>query len=66
MKTETVTILGMSCGHCVMSVEKELKKLPATDVQVQLGSAKVTFDDSKMTVQDIHSAIEEAGYMVER
>ncbi len=66
MKTETVNILGMSCGHCVMSVEKELKKLPASEVHVQLGSAKVTWDESKMTEQEIYSAIEEAGYTVER
>ena len=66
MKTETITILGMSCGHCVMSVEKELKKLPAAEVQVQLGSAKVTFDEEKMTEQEIYAAIEEAGYVPER
>jgi copper chaperone len=64
MKTETVSIIGMSCGHCVMSVEKELRKLPAAEIQVQLGSAKVTFDETKMTEREIYSAIEEAGYQV--
>ena len=27
MKQETLKIEGMSCGHCVMAVKKELSKL---------------------------------------
>ncbi|MBP6672159.1 MAG: heavy-metal-associated domain-containing protein, partial [Bacteroidetes bacterium] len=27
MKKTTITISGMSCGHCAMAVKKELSKL---------------------------------------
>ena len=56
---------GMSCGHCVMAVKKEISKL--TDVfvdDVQVGSAKVRYDENKVTEKNIVEAIEEAGYKV--
>jgi len=65
MKTEVVKIDGMSCGHCVMAVRKELTRLDNVKVEdVQIGSAKVEFDEDKTTLSAIVSAIEEAGYKV--
>jgi len=55
---------GMTCGHCVMSVTKELSKLDgAADVQVDLAtqSAHLTLADS-VTEAQITEAIDEAGY----
>lgn len=55
---------GMTCGHCVASVTKELAKLPgATDIQVDLASqsAKLSTDDSVAESQ-VAEAIDEAGY----
>lgn len=65
MKTETFKVEGMSCGHCVMSVKKELGKLPNVTVEdVQIGSARLRFDESKVTREDVAKAVEEAGYQL--
>ncbi len=63
MKTVELNIEGMSCGHCVIAVRKELSKLPNTTVEdVQIGKAKVVIDESKITTQQLAQAIESAGY----
>jgi copper chaperone len=65
MKTQEFIIEGMSCGHCVMAVRKELSKLDSVKVNdVQIGKAKVEFDETKIQESRIISAIEEAGYKV--
>lgn len=65
MKTHDLKIEGMSCGHCVMSVKKELSKLDGVLVQnVQIGSAQVQVDEQKVGEQDLRKAVDEAGYMV--
>ena len=63
-KELNLTIEGMTCGHCEMSVSKELSKLD--------GSANVTVDakSGKATLQvadtvkneDLEAAVSEAGY----
>lgn len=63
MKTQTLTIQGMTCGHCVMSVRKELSKV-ATIREVQIGKAIVDVDDATTTDEDLTKAVEEAGYTV--
>ena len=63
MKTQELKIEGMSCGHCVMSVKKELGKVPGIVVDdVQIGTAKVHYDESKVTEQVLARAIDDAGY----
>jgi copper chaperone CopZ len=63
MKTQELKIEGMSCGHCVMSVKKELGKVPGIFVDdVQIGKAKIHYDESKVTEQALARAIDEAGY----
>jgi copper chaperone len=65
MKTQEFKIEGMSCGHCVMAVRKELSKLENVKIDdVQIGKAKVEFDESKTQESIIIKAIEEAGYKV--
>ena len=59
-----IMIDGMSCNHCVMSVEKNLSKLDLNKVKVEIGSAEVEFDESKISENEIIIAIEEAGYQV--
>jgi len=67
MKTKELNIEGMHCGHCVMAVRKELSKLPKTIVEdVQIGSAKVQIDETKVTDEQLAQAIEEAGYRLVR
>jgi copper chaperone len=65
MKTQEFKIDGMSCSHCVMAVRKELTRLDNVKVtDVQIGSAKVEFDENKITSDSIAKAIEDAGYKV--
>ncbi len=62
--TKEFKIEGMSCHHCVMAVKKELSKLNLESADVQIGSAKVTFDESKVSSAKVAEAITEAGYKV--
>lgn len=55
---------GMSCGHCVMAVEKEMNKLEIKKKKVEIGAAKVSFDAEKVSEENIKDAIEAAGYKV--
>ncbi len=65
MKTQTITIQGMTCGHCVMAVRKELSKLPDIAIKdVKIGSAVVDADESPATQEKLKKAVEEAGYSV--
>lgn len=65
MKTLEFTIEGMSCGHCVMAVKKELSALDGVTVnEVVIGRAKVTTDETKAGAEKLTQAIEEAGYSV--
>ena len=57
-------IEGMSCGHCVMAVEKELNKLDIKNKKVEIGSAKIEFDPDKVSEEDIKNSITDAGYIV--
>jgi len=61
---KTIKIDGMSCDHCVMSVNKYLSKLDLNELIVEIGSAEVEFDESKVNEKEIIEAIEEAGYQV--
>ncbi len=65
MKTQEIKIEGMSCSHCAMAVRKELSKIHDVKVSdVQIGSAKVEYDESKVTFKELETAIENAGYKV--
>ena len=65
MKIQEFKIEGMSCNHCVMAVRKELVHLDNVKVSdIQIGSAKVEYDESKTTTADIVRAIQEAGFKV--
>ena len=65
MKTQELKIEGMTCGHCVMSVQKELGKIPGVNVEkVEIGSAKVQFDETKVDPTMLANAVNDAGYRV--
>ncbi len=64
-KTETIQIQGMSCGHCVMAVRDALQELEGVEVEtVEIGSARVSFDEAQADRKQVEEAIEEAGYRV--
>lgn len=63
MKHQDLVIEGMHCGHCVMSVRKELSKVDGLTVEdVQIGKARVKVDETKVDQGIVAKAIDEAGY----
>ncbi|MDN5896316.1 MAG: heavy-metal-associated domain-containing protein [Nocardioides sp.] len=64
--TETYTVTGMTCGHCVASVTEEIQEIPGVEnveVALETGAVSVT---SREPLDDtvIRSAVEEAGYQL--
>jgi copper chaperone CopZ len=62
--TNTYTVAGMTCGHCVQAVTGELSQLPGVrDVQVDLptGSVAIT-SDGPLPIDEVRTAVDEAGY----
>ena len=67
MAETTIAIEGMSCQHCVMAVKKALGGGPGIfESDVQVGSASVKYDDTKIKKEDIETKIEKAGYKVKK
>ncbi len=66
MENVQLNVKGMSCGHCVSSVEKALDGLGIKG-SVDLSSGKVSFefDPNKVSLDSIKEAIEDQGYDVE-
>lgn len=63
MEHLSLKIDGMSCGHCVARVEKALKKLDGIAVQrVDVGSAEIAYDPTRMSYPQILAALDDAGY----
>ncbi len=63
MTSLNLAIDGMSCGHCVMSVQKALRALDGIEVeQVLVGSAALTYDPAKRTLEDILDAVRDQGF----
>lgn len=63
----TLSVQGMSCGHCEAAVKKAVGALKGVDkVAVDLNGKKVTvdYDQEKVTLQAIKDAIEDQGYDV--
>ena len=62
----TITVDGMTCGHCVSAVQSEVGKLEGvTDVSVDLASGAVTvLADAPADTDALRAAVEEAGYEV--
>jgi copper ion binding protein len=64
--TTTITVDGMTCGHCVNAVQTEVGKLDGvTDVSVDLTSGQVTIVANQTPdAGALREAVEEAGYEV--
>ncbi|MFE1082158.1 Copper chaperone CopZ [Brevibacterium iodinum ATCC 49514] len=69
MTTTTITVSGMTCGHCEAAVKEELGALAGvSDVAVDLnagGDSPVTITSSAaLDDAAIRAAVDEAGYEV--
>ena len=62
MSTLTLTVPGMSCGHCEAAVKGEVTKVAGvTDVQVDLDTKIVTILGDGLDRAAVVAAIDEAG-----
>ncbi|RED66272.1 copper chaperone CopZ [Cohnella lupini] len=65
MSNVTLNVQGMSCGHCVNSVEGAVNNLGAkAKVDLPTGSVSIEYDEDKVTLVAIREAIEDQGYDV--
>lgn len=65
MAEAIISIGGMSCQHCVMRVKKALEGLNGvTALNVTVGRAEVSFDESKVQKKDIEDTIVKSGYKI--
>lgn len=67
MKTEVLSVSGMSCAHCSARAEEAIRSLDGVEnVAVDLEGAKATvaYDESKLNAGAIKKAVEDAGYGV--
>ncbi len=64
MPQKTVHIPAISCGHCLMTIQREAKEVTGvTDVQGDVASKQVTFTwQEPATWEQIASALKDAGY----
>lgn len=64
-RTVTIAVKGMTCGGCVLGTRKVLTRLPGVteaDVSYEKGTAVVTYDPAKVTVEQMIAAIRTLGY----
>lgn len=64
MDTNTITVVGMTCGHCVKAVTEEVSAIDGvTHVEVDLDSGRVTIEsDAPIDADALEAAVVEAGY----
>ena len=62
--TQTYTVTGMTCQHCVASVTEEVLEIAGvTDVAVDLSAGSVVVTSGEPIADDaVRAAVEEAGY----
>ena len=68
MKNATLSVQGMSCGHCVKAIEGSVGQLEGVNqVNVKLDEAlvEVSFNESQVSLDKIKDTIEDQGYDVE-
>ena len=64
METKTLSIPNMSCGHCVMSIKKELSEMEGVyKVEGDPGSKSITLEwDAPATLEKIKDTLKEINY----
>jgi copper chaperone len=65
MQKMNLQVEGMTCGHCVSSVEGAVRNLGATaKVDLANKTVAIQYDEASVSAQAIKEAIEEQGYDV--
>ena len=69
MTARTISVPGISCDHCKMSIEQAVGELPGVDtveVDISARTVDLNFDEAAVGLEQIIDAIEEVGYDVPR
>jgi copper chaperone len=62
VQTQTFVVTGMTCQHCVASVTEEVGELAGvTAVHVDLASGELQVTGQDVTVDQVQTAVAEAG-----
>ena len=64
----TLNVSGMSCGHCVKTVEESVGKLTGVsgvNVDLESSSVEVIYESEKVDLKQITDTIEDQGYDVQ-
>ncbi|REK12848.1 MAG: copper chaperone [Actinobacteria bacterium] len=67
MTQKTLQVPEVHCDHCKVSIEgavSELSGINRVDVAISEATVSVDFDESRVDLDSIKSAIEEQGYAV--
>jgi copper chaperone len=65
VEQRTYSVSGMTCGHCVNSVQEEVGEIPGVSaVEVVLDTGLVTVTGDGVSDDAVRAAVEEAGYAV--
>lgn len=62
-----INVSGMSCGHCVKTVENSVEQLAGVSgvkVNLELNNVEVNFDGNVVNLKQITNVIENQGYVV--
>ncbi|QQZ10399.1 copper chaperone CopZ [Heyndrickxia vini] len=68
MEKTTLKVNGMSCNHCVNSIEGSVGKLQgvkSVKVHLDAGKVDVEFNPSDVSLNEIKETIDDQGYDVE-
>lgn len=67
MEKITLKVQGMSCGHCINSIEGsvgDLNGVLKVKVHLEKGTVDVEFNDMEVTLEKIKETIDDQGYDV--
>ncbi|WP_139492097.1 cation transporter [Brevibacillus dissolubilis] len=64
MTQKVLKVEGMSCGHCVATIEGSLAKELGVTSKVNLANKEVTveYDEARTSIESIKTLIENQGY----
>ncbi len=64
-QTREFTVSGMTCRHCVQSVEEEVREVAGvTGVEVELDTGRLAVSGEGVDDDAVRAAVREAGYEV--
>jgi copper chaperone len=67
MTDSTFRVPEMSCGHCKAAIEGELNKFSGVEysnANLEEGTVKVSYEEGRVSEEQLKGAIEDAGYAV--